>query len=48
MDIQVAHGDALETDADVLVLKHAQATYGVDDLGASVPRCVVGLSRYLG
>lgn len=32
MDIQVVHGDALETDADVLVLKHAQATYGVDDL----------------
>lgn len=32
MDIQVAHGDVLETDADVLVLKHAQATYGVDEL----------------
>ena len=31
MDIQVVHGDALETAADVLVLKHAQATYGVDD-----------------
>src|SRR6476620_6162506 len=32
MDIQVMRGDALETDADVLVLKHAQATYGVDKL----------------
>jgi len=32
MDIQVAHGDALETVADVLVLKHAQATYGLDEL----------------
>jgi hypothetical protein len=32
MDIQVVHGDALETDADVLVLKHAQATYGVDEV----------------
>lgn len=32
MNIQVAQGDALETDADVLVLKHAQATYGVDEV----------------
>lgn len=32
MNIQVYHGDVLETDADVLVLKHAQATYGVDKL----------------
>ena len=32
MNIQVTYGDALETDADVLVLKYAQSTYGVDEL----------------
>jgi hypothetical protein len=32
MNIQVAYGDALQTDADVLVLKYAQSTYGVDEL----------------
>lgn len=31
MRIQVIQGDILELDADVLVLKHAQATYGVDE-----------------
>ncbi len=31
MDIRVVHGDALKTEADVLVLKYAQATYGVDE-----------------
>src|SRR5262245_43723791 len=32
MNIQVMHGDALEFDADVLVLKHAQTTDGIDEL----------------
>jgi hypothetical protein len=32
MNIQVTYGDALQTDADVLVLKYAQSTYGVDEL----------------
>jgi hypothetical protein len=32
MNIQVMYGDALQTDADVLVLKYAQSTYGVDEL----------------
>jgi hypothetical protein len=32
MDIRVLQGDALEISADVLVLKYAQALYGVDEL----------------
>src|SRR5262249_2122942 len=32
MEIRVLQGDALEISADVLVLKHAQALYGVDKL----------------
>jgi hypothetical protein len=32
MDIRVLQGDALEIAADVLVLKYAQALYGVDEL----------------
>jgi hypothetical protein len=32
MDIRVLQGDALEISADVLVLKHAQNLYGVDEL----------------
>jgi hypothetical protein len=32
MDIRVVQGDALEISADVLVLKYAQALYGVDEL----------------
>src|SRR6516164_7796505 len=32
MDIRVLQGDALEISADVLVLKYAQALYGVDQL----------------
>jgi hypothetical protein len=30
LKISIAHGDALEFDADVLVLKHAQRLYGLD------------------
>ncbi len=32
MDIRVQQGDAMEFGADILVLKHAQALYGVDQL----------------
>jgi len=32
MQIEIIHGDALEFVCDVLVLKHAQALYGVDSL----------------
>jgi hypothetical protein len=35
MDIRVLQGDALEISADVLVLKYAQALYGVDQLVVS-------------
>jgi hypothetical protein len=31
MQIEISHSDALDFRCDVLVLKHAQALYGVDE-----------------